>query len=120
MLPDMFRSDLIEQIERVRRLHRRDLDRGVDGVYLPYALERKYPEHPSPRPSPLEGEREEAEAFGWQWLFPAERLSKDPRSGAMRRHHVCEDFFSKFFKGALRRAEIDKNAVPHSLRSALA
>lgn len=106
VLPDMIRTDLIEQVERVRRLHNRDLDRQYGGVYLPYALERKYPQA--------------THEFGWQWLFPAERLSKDPRSGVMRRHHVCEDYFSKFFKSAVERAGIVKNAVPHSLRHSFA
>jgi len=106
VLPDMCRQSLMEQVERVRRLHQRDLDQGAGSVYLPYALERKY----------VNAERE----FGWQWLFPANRLSKDPRSGKHRRHHVAEEFFSKPFKRAIERAGIVKNAVPHSLRHSFA
>ena len=106
VLPDCCRQDLIEQVERVRRLHQRDLKDGQGMVYLPYALERKYPH--------------ENRDFGWQWLFPATKLSKDPRSGTMRRHHVGEDLFAKFFRVAMERSGITKNAVPHSLRHSFA
>ena len=106
VLPDVCRQDLIEQVERVRRLHKRDLEIGAGRVYLPYALERKYVN--------------ENRDFGWQWVFPAMKLSKDPRSGQMRRHHVGEEFFAKFFKAALDRSGIVKNAVPHSLRHGFA
>ena len=106
VLPDVCRQDLIEQVERVRRLHKRDLEIGAGRVYLPYALERKY--------------ANENRDFGWQWVFPATKLSKDPRSGQMRRHHVGEEFFAKFFKAALDRSGIVKNAVPHSLRHSFA
>lgn len=106
VLPDLCRPDLIEQVERVRRMHSRDLEDGFGRVYLPHALERKYPN----------ANRE----FGWQWLFPSHRMSRDPRSGENRRHHIGEDYFADFFKAAIGRSGIVKNAVPHSLRSALA
>ncbi len=106
VLPDSCRQDLMEQVERVRRQHDRDLQSGFGKVYLPYALERKY--------------ANENRDFGWQWLFPARRLSKDPRSGERRRHHVGEDYFADFFKTAIDRAAIVKNAVPHSLRHSFA
>ena len=57
VLPQRPREALREQIEAVRRLHQRDLDEGFGAVYLPYALERKYPN--------------ENREFGWQWVFPA-------------------------------------------------
>lgn len=106
ILPDRCRSSLTEQVELVRRQHDRDLQDGLGSVHLPYALERKYPN----------AERE----FCWQWLFPATRLSKDPRSGKYRRHHLAEDYFAKCFKRAVKRAGISKNAVPHSLRHSFA
>lgn len=49
-------------------------------------------------------------------MFPALKLSKDPRTGQMRRHHVREDFFATFFNGATDRSGIIENAVPHTLR----
>ncbi len=106
VLPQCCRQDLIEQIERVRRLHKRDLDSGFGKVYLPHALERKYPN--------------ESREFGWQWVFPSGRLSVDPRSGESRRHHVSEDYFAGFFKTAIDRIGLTKNAVPHSLRHSFA
>ncbi|MEQ9406873.1 MAG: integron integrase, partial [Fuerstiella sp.] len=106
VLPDRCRQDLLEQVERVRRQHRLDLENGFGKVYLPYALEQKYPN--------------ENREFGWQWLLPATQLSVDPRSRKLRRHHVSEDFFGKFFKTAMDRVGITKNAVPHSLRHSFA
>jgi integron integrase len=106
VLPETCIEGLREQIERVRRQHRIDLDSGFGGVYLPHALERKYPN--------------ENREFGWQWVFPAQQMSRDPRSGAVRRHHVGEDFFGVCFKAAIDRVGIAKNAVPHSLRHSFA
>ena len=83
VLPDRCRETLQKQIERVRRLHHRDLDEGFGAVYLPYALARKYP-----------GANRE---FGWQWVFPSRQMSTDPRTGERRRHHVSEDFFADSF-----------------------
>jgi integron integrase len=106
VLPDRCRRDLIAQLERVGRLHTQDLAGGRGDVYLPYALERKYPN--------------EKRELGWQWMFPATGLSVDPRTGERRRHHISEEFFSKFFKTATDRIGILKNAVPHSLRHSFA
>ncbi len=106
VLPDRSRQALIEQIEAVRRLHQKNLAQGFGAVYLPFALERKYPN--------------EKREFGWQWLFSARNMSRDPRSGERRRHHVSEDYFFGFFKRAVDRVGIVKNAVPHSLRHSFA
>ncbi|MCU0879929.1 MAG: integron integrase [Pirellulaceae bacterium] len=106
VLPDRSRQALSEQLEAVRRLHQEDLAREGGAVYLPYALEREYPN--------------EKQEFGWQWLFPARNMSRDPRSGERRRHHVSEDYFAVFFKRAVDRVGIGKNAVPRSLRHSFA
>ncbi|MCB9925434.1 MAG: integron integrase [Planctomycetaceae bacterium] len=106
VLPERCSEGLREQIERVRRLHQRDLAAGFGTVYLPHALERKYPN--------------ENREFGWQWVFSAQNMSKDPRSAAVRRHHVGEKFFADSFKAAIDRVGIVKNAVPHSLRHSFA
>ena len=106
VLPQCCRQQLIEQIERIRRLHKRDLESGFGKVYLPHAMERKYPN--------------ESREFGWQWVFPSQRLSVDPRSGELRRHHVGEDYFADFFKVVIDRVGLTKNAVPHSLRHSFA
>lgn len=106
VLPDRCRDGLQRQIEDVRRLHKRDLDDGFGKVYLPNALSRKY--------------KNEDRDFGWQWVFPAGRLARDPRTGELRRHHVSEDYFAKYFKVAIDRTGIAKNAVPHTLRHSFA
>jgi len=106
VLPDCCRQDLIEQVERIRRLHQDDLAKGLGSVYLPHALARKYPN--------------ENREFGWQWVFPAGRLSRDPRTGEHRRHHVGEDYFADAFKSNVDRVGLVKNAVPHSLRHSFA
>lgn len=77
VLPGPLAGPLRRQLERVRLLHQEDLERGYGRVYLPYALERKYPTA--------------AAEWAWQWVFPAAKISKDPRSGEPRRHHASED-----------------------------
>jgi integron integrase len=74
MLPRALRQPLAEQLQRRRLVHERDLARGVAGVALPDALARKYPRA--------------AQELGWQFLFAARQLSRDPRTGARGRHHL--------------------------------
>jgi site-specific recombinase XerD len=76
MLPDRLIQPLQMQLELMKRQHQHDLARGYGSVYLPYALERKYPD----------AERQ----WGWQFVFTSDRLSCDPRSGVTRRHHMHE------------------------------
>ena len=106
VLPDCAIDGLQRQLEYAQHLHREDLHRGLGQVYLPFALARKYPN----------ADRE----FCWQYVFPSRQLSKDPRSGATRRHHVHEGTFASAFKKCLRRASITKPAVPHTLRHSFA
>lgn len=74
VLPDPVAEPLRRQIEKVRIIHEEDTLKGLGEVYLPFALERKYPNA--------------ARAFGWQYLLPADMLSRDPRSGKIRRPHA--------------------------------
>ncbi|MEZ6124492.1 MAG: tyrosine-type recombinase/integrase [Planctomycetaceae bacterium] len=62
----------------------------------------------------------ESSEFGWQWMFPSTRLASDHRGCERRRHHVGEDFFADYFKTAVDRVGLAKNAVPHSLRHSFA
>jgi integron integrase len=94
------------QIDYVRTLYARDKQHPWDGVYLPYALERKYPN------APFE--------LGWQYLFPASDYSEDPRSGKKRRHHTSEKSIQRAVKHAVRKSNIIKPATSHSLRHSFA
>jgi integrase len=106
MLPETLSGDLARHIERVQLLHQADLTRGFGSVYLPYALERKYPSA--------------QKDWGWQYVFPSDRLSTDPRSGVTRRHHADPQAIQRALRDALRCAGIPKHATPHTLRHSLA
>jgi integron integrase len=106
MLPAIVRDPLVSHLECVRTLHQHDLERGVGRVYLPEALGRKYPNV--------------GKEWGWQWVFPASRVSVDPRSGERRRHHVDESVLQRAVKEAARRAGLIKLVSSHILRHAFA
>jgi integron integrase len=106
MLPAAVKPDLTAHLERVRRLHEKDLSAGYGRVYLPDALERKLPNA--------------AAEFRWQYVFPSAKLSKDPRSDVVRRHHAHETAVSKAVTAAVRAAGLTKRATSHSLRHSFA
>jgi integron integrase len=106
VLPDPLIVPLKRQIERVRIFHEEDTSEGFGEVYLPFALERKYPNA--------------AKEFGWQYLFPADKVSRDPRSSKTRRHHLGEGVLQRAVKQAVRDAGIEKPASCHSLRHSFA
>ena len=105
-LDDMLIPHLRAQLEMTRSLFELDLAAGYGEVYLPNALERKYPNAP----------RE----WGWQYVFPADKRSMDPRSRKMRRHHLGEQVLQRAVKNAVRKARIDKPASCHTLRHSFA
>jgi len=97
---------LREHLAGVRLTHEEDLRAGCGAVYLPGALDRKYPNA--------------AREWGWQYVFPARDLSRDPRAGVTRRHHLDEATINKAIKAAVLRMGIAKQASSHTFRHSFA
>lgn len=106
MLPGALKQPLAEHLRRIMQLHREDLRIGLGQVELPYALARKYPHA--------------GKEWGWQFVFPAMRVSADPRTGKQRRHHLYESGVQRAFKVARDRACIAKPGSCHALRHSFA
>jgi len=105
-LPNALKTALREKVERVRLVHAGDVALGLGRAWLPHALGRKYPNA--------------AADPGWQYLFPAKQLGRDPRSGEFRRHHVDEGVLQRAVRNARRVAGIDKPVSCHTLRHSFA
>jgi len=106
MLPASLVQPLKHQIDFVRKIHERDLAQGYGSVELPFALARKYPN----------ADKE----FAWQYIFPSDRLSADPRNGITRRHHVDPSGLQRAVKAAAYLARIPKPVSPHTFRHCFA
>jgi integron integrase len=105
-LPARLNEALARQVERVRVLHKQDVVEGYGAVWLPNALARKYPSA--------------SHELGWQYVFPATGLSRDPRDAQWRRHHLDESSLQRAVRGARLRAGIVKPATCHTLRHSFA
>ena len=106
MLPQAAHEGLRSQIEISRGYHNDDLQHGFGSVELPYALERKSPGA--------------AFEFRWKYVFPASGISRDPRTGVRRRHHLHESSVSKAIRTAARQSDITKRVTAHTFRHSFA
>jgi integron integrase len=106
ILAQSVKEALIAHLDDVRVLHENDLAAGYGEVSLPDALGRKYPDA--------------GKEWGWQYVFPADKLSVDPWSGKIRRHHVSDKAIQSAVKTALQKARITKHATVHTLRHSFA
>jgi integron integrase len=106
MLPGSLIEPLRDHLVRVKALHEADLKDGYGEVSLPFALARKYPSA--------------GRSWPWQYVFPSGKLSVDPLSGKLRRHHVDEKSLQRTVRFAARAARIGKPVSPHVLRHSFA
>lgn len=106
MFPKILHGPMKLQLEQARQLHASDLARGYGEVFLPNALERKY--------------KNAARKWAWQYVFPSRRLSADPRSGVIRRHHEYPTTFQKAMTRAVKASGVSKPASAHTFRHCFA
>jgi len=105
-LPKKVKDSLQHYLKKVKNLHNQDLKKGFGNVYLPNALEKKYPNA--------------AREWIWQYVFPAHKISTDPRSGIRRRHHLYDTVLQRAIKTASKKAGIQKRVTCHTLRHSFA
>jgi len=106
ILPEAIKLPLQSHLEKAKLLHDEDLKSGHGDVYLPDALDRKYPNA--------------GKEWYWQYVFPSLKLSVDPRSGKIRRHHISEKTIQNIVRNAAKKAGIDKHVTVHTLRHCFA
>ena len=104
MMPQAIKRALENRLEEIRQVYDADRRNDVPGVWMPTALEEK---------APVWGT-----SWGWFWLFPASKLSLDPRANVVRRHHLKRDFYAPSIKAAKNRLGFTKEVVPHTWRQA--
>ncbi len=105
-LPLKIKERLSVHIEAVSELHHKDLKNGYGTVYLPYALDKKSPN------AKFETK--------WQYLFPMSKVSKDPRSEVVRRHHIHPKTFGRNIKMASKKTNVHKRVTSHIFRHSYA
>lgn len=106
LLAQEIKPDLRDHINSIKKFFSKDREDNINGVWLPNAIERKYPNA--------------AKEWKWFWLFPSESLSIDPQTNIVRRHHFHPSTLQRAFKKTLNKAEIIKQASFHTLRHSFA
>lgn len=105
-LPQAYKNELIAHLESRKTQHEQDVAAGFGEVFVPDGLLRRF--------------GGSLKDWSWQYVFASSRISTDPRSGRMMRHHVSENLVQKAIKTASRQVEIPKNVSCHVLRHSFA
>ncbi len=105
-IPKIITSNLLEQLETVRKLHDADLKAGYSGAFLDNQLEKKHPKA--------------ARDFIWQWFFPQQALTPIPSKKELRRYHLHESNLHEALHEAVRRAKLTKRVTAHTFRHSFA
>jgi len=105
-LPETILSEMLAQLQRVKRMHERDLAAGYDGVFLDDAVEKKYPKAPK--------------ELRHQWFLPQRELTVVEETGQRRRYHVHETKLQRALSLAVRKAQITKRVTAHTFRHSFA
>ena len=106
MLAHSVAKPLQLHLEKVHIIHQQDIQEGFGEVYLPYALDRKYPNF--------------ARSWEWQYVFPSWRRSVDPGTGKKGRHHASPENLQRAVRAAIQKAGITKHASCHTFRHSFA
>ena len=106
MLPDSIAPPLREHLARIKAVHQKDLAAGNGSVYMPFALDKKFPAA--------------QKQWIWQYIFPASTLSPDPETQIMHRHHIHETALQRAIKDAAQLSKIEKRVTPHTFRHSFA
>ncbi len=106
LLPDSLIAPLKKQLQYAKALHEKDLAEGYGAVSLPHALARKYPN----------ADKE----WGWQFVFPSYKLSADPHTSIIHRHHIHKSSLQKVVRRAAKAAHIHKSVGCHTFRHSFA
>ena len=106
MLPVGVAERLREQLQKVRKLHEKDLAEGFGSVELPGALRRKY----------WNADKQ----WIWQWVFPQHQRWRNDQTGEQGRHHLDPSLVQKAIRCAVLEAKISKPATSHSFRHSFA
>ncbi|QQL44582.1 integron integrase [Sulfuriroseicoccus oceanibius] len=106
VLPQGMGDRWLEYKESLRALYEKDREAEAPGVWLPPALERKWPKA--------------GEKWAWFWMFPADEMSRDPTTGLVRRHHVLAKSYSRALGRAVAASGVQKRVTSHTLRHSFA